>query len=42
MKKLAVLLTAAIMLFGTVYASAENAKENLLSQLNGQQFEFCS
>lgn len=42
MKKLAVLLTAAIMLFGTVYAGAENAAGDLLSQLNGQLFEFCS
>ena len=42
MKKLAVLLTAAIMLFGIVYAGAENAADDLLSQLNGQLFEFCS
>ena len=29
MKKLAVLLAAAIMLFGTVYAGAENAADDL-------------
>ena len=42
MKKLAVLLAAAIVLFGTVYAGAENATEEMLSQLNGQLFEFYS
>ena len=42
MKKLAVLLTAAIMLIVTIYAGAENAADDLLSQLNGQLFEFCS
>ncbi len=42
MKKLAVLLAAAILLLGAVCAGAENAADDLLSRLNGQLFEFSS
>ena len=42
MKRIAALLTAAIMMIATVCVSAENAESDLTAQLEGQRFEFSS
>ena len=42
MKRMAALLTAAIMMIATVCVSAENAESDLTVQLEGQRFEFSS
>ena len=42
MKRIAALLTAAIMMIAMVCVSAENAESDLASQLEGQRFEFSS
>ena len=42
MKRIAALLTVAIMMIATVCVSAENAESDLTAQLEGQRFEFSS